>query len=63
MDRYRELHAAIDTLSEIQKRRVRLYYFGRMTCQQIADGEKVSLNAVSKVLLLAENNLRKLLAS
>ena len=33
------LHTAIETLTEAQKRRIRLYYFEGMTYQQIADME------------------------
>ncbi len=39
MDSYKALYAAIEKLSDIQQRRVKLYYFGWLTYRQIAECE------------------------
>jgi RNA polymerase sigma-70 factor (ECF subfamily) len=63
MDIYRELYVAIDSLSEIQRRRLRLYYFGWMTYRQIAEREGVGFMTVARSVTRGVDNLRKLLAS
>ncbi len=61
MDSYRRLYAAIERLSDIQRRRVKLYYFGWLTYRQIADCEKASLGAVARSVTRALGNLREIL--
>ncbi len=62
-DKYRQLYKAIDTLSEIQQRRVNLYYFRLMSCRKIAEGEGVNFKTVARSLVRARDKLRELLAS
>ena len=56
-----ELHRAIQSLPEIQRRRLILYYFGEMTYEQIAEIEKCSYPAARRSVLSAIENLRKIL--
>lgn len=56
-----ELRRAIDSLSEIQKRRIKLYYFDGLTQQEIANREGTSLRAVQYTLNSAINELKKIL--
>ena len=56
-----ELRKAIDSLSEIQKRRIKLYYFEGLTQQEIANREGTSLRAVQYTLNSAMNELKKIL--
>lgn len=56
-----ELRKAIDSLSEIQKRRIKLYYFDGLTQQEIANREGTSLRAVQYTLNSAINELKKIL--
>lgn len=56
-----ELRNAIDSLSEIQKRRIKLYYFDGLTQQEIANREGTSLRAVQYTLNSAMNELKKIL--
>lgn len=56
-----ELRKAIDSLSEIQKRRIKLYYFDGLTQQEIANREGTSLRAVQYTLNSAMNELKKIL--
>ena len=55
----KELKNAINTLSELQKRRINMYYFQRMTQQEIADKEGTSLRAVQYTLNHALEKLKK----
>ena len=50
---------ALDTLPEIQRRRVTAYYIEGLTYQQISDYEGVALNAVVKSVNSAIENLKK----
>lgn len=56
-----ELHRAIQSLAEIQRRRLILYYFGEMTYEQIAEIEKCSYPAARRSVLSAIENLRKIM--
>ena len=56
-----KLHRAIQSLPEIQRRRLILYYFGEMTYEQIADIEKCSYPAARRSVLSAIDNLKKIL--
>ena len=54
------LRDAISSLSEVQKRRIKMYYFENMTQQEIADKEGVSLRAVQYTLNDALEELKKI---
>lgn len=56
-----ELHRAIQSLPEIQRRRLILYYFDEMTYEQIAEIEKCSYPAARRSVLSAIDNLKKIL--
>ena len=56
-----ELKKAINELSDIQKRRIKMYYFEDMTLEDIARVEKTSHQAVSKSIIKALAELRKIL--
>lgn len=56
-----ELHRAIKSLPEIQRRRLILYYFGEMTYERIAEIEKCSYPAARRSVLSAIDNLKKIL--
>ena len=56
-----ELKKAINELSDIQKRRIKMYYFEDMTLEDIARVEKTSHQAVSKSIINALTELRKIL--
>lgn len=53
------LHKAIDMLPEIQRRRLRLYYFSGYTYEQIADRESCTKQAVKKSIDSAIERLKK----
>lgn len=56
-----ELKKAINQLSEVQKRRIKMYYFEDMTLEDIARVEKTSHQAISKSIIKALAELRKIL--
>lgn len=56
-----ELHQAITTLPENQRRRLVYYYFGNLTYEQIAEIENCSFQAVAKSIRTAEEKLKKFL--
>lgn len=56
-----ELHKAIQSLPDLQRRRLILYYFGEMTYEQIAEIEKCSYPAARRSVLSAIENLKKIL--
>ena len=56
-----ELYIAISMLSEIQKRRLVLYYFVGLTYKQIAEMEDCSFQAIAKSVTTAEKKLKKFL--
>ena len=59
MDRTNQLYAAIETLSEVQKRRLHLYYFVGLSYRQIGEKENVSHNSVARSVEQAIRKLRK----
>ena len=58
---HEELKEAIEQLPEIQKRRIKKYYFDEKTEQDIADEENSTQQAVHIILERAKENLKKLL--
>jgi len=60
MERDARLHKAIGKLTEVQQRRLRLYYFEGMTYSQIARIEGISHRAVIYSIELALKQLQKL---
>ena len=58
---FEELKNAIERLPEIQKRRIKKYYFDDKTENEIAQEEKVSQKNVSKSLAIAKRNLKEIL--
>ena len=58
---YQELHKAIAQLSEIQRRRIQLYYFKGYTYEQIAQIEECTHPAIVKSIKAAERNIFTLL--
>ena len=58
---FEELKNAIDLLPEIQKRRIKKYYFDEKTEQEIANEEKTTHQSVHIILERALRNLKKLL--
>lgn len=57
----KEIKNAINELSEVQKRRIILYYFGNYTQKEIAELEGASIRAVQYTLNNALNKLREFL--
>lgn len=55
------LKEAIALLPCIQQRRLFLFYYGQLTCKQIAQMEGCSVSAVEKTLYVARNNLKKIM--
>ena len=60
MDSYERLHAAIETLSEVQRRRIILYYFEDLSYRQIAKLEGVNFRSVAESITGATKKLKKL---
>ena len=58
---FEDLKKAIDTLPEIQKRRIKKYYFEDKTEKEIADEENASQQSVHIILCRALDNLKKIL--
>ena len=56
-----KLNGAINRLSEVQKRRIKLYYFEDMTLDEIAKLEGCSIKNIHKSLEQAKNKLKKFL--
>lgn len=54
---FEKLHNAIQQLSEIEKRRIKMYYFEDKTLEEIAKIENTSHQAISKSL---QNSIKKL---
>ena len=59
--RNEELYKAISKLPEVQKRRLKLYYFEDLTLQEIANIEGCSVKNVYKSIELAKEKLKNLL--
>ncbi len=53
------LHRAIAKLTETQRRRLKLYYFGELTYDQIAAMEGCTFQAVAKSVNAAEKTIKK----
>ena len=58
---YHKLHKAIDQLPDIQRRRIRLYYFEGLTYEQIAQMEGCSKRAVKFSVDIALKKLKNYL--
>ena len=58
---FEDLKKAIDLLPEIQKRRIKKYYFEDMTQQQIADEENVDIRSIQYTLNIALKKLKEIL--
>ena len=58
---FEELKKALEKLPEVQKRRIKKYYFDDKTEQEIADEENTSQQAVHIILERAKENLKKIL--
>lgn len=56
-----DLRKAINMLSDVQRRRIKLYYFDELTEKEIAKLENVSQKNISKSLTAAKNNLKEIL--
>ena len=61
MERNEELYSAVEQLSEIQKRRICLYYFLGKNQHEIAKLEKVNDSAIGRSLVLARKQLKRIL--
>ena len=57
----RELKRAISQLSDIQRRRIKMYYFENKTVEEIAVMEKTTHQAVSETIRNGILNIRKIL--
>ena len=55
------LKNAINTLSLVQKRRIKMYYFEDMTLKQIAELEHCSIMSVKESINSGINKLRKII--
>jgi DNA-directed RNA polymerase specialized sigma subunit, sigma24 homolog len=62
LDSYERLHEAIETLSEVQRRRIMLYYFDDLSYRQIAVPEGVSSASVAESIIGTVKKLKKQLA-
>ncbi len=58
-ERKEQLHLALSSLTDIQRRRVLLYYFDDMTVKEIAKLENVVIRVVSRSIRKAEEKLSK----
>lgn len=58
---FEELRNAINLLPEIQKRRIKKYYFEEKTQQQIANEENVDIRSIQYSLNIALKKLKKFL--
>ncbi|MEE1032059.1 MAG: sigma factor-like helix-turn-helix DNA-binding protein [Ruminococcus sp.] len=56
-----KVHNAIEQLSEVQKRRIKIYFFEGMTYEEIAEREKCKHPAVLKSVKVALEKLRTIL--
>ena len=62
IERNERLYAAIEQLTEIEKRRVYLYYFRGLNKREIAEMEGIDHGSIGQSLRQARKRLRKLLA-
>lgn len=58
MDSYKQLHAIIKKLPEVQRRRLSMYYFDGLTYRQIAEIEGVNHKSIIQSVNLAVHKLR-----
>ncbi len=58
-ERKEQLHLALSSLTDIQRRRVLLYYFDDMTLKAIAKLENVHISAVERSIKKAERSIAK----
>ncbi len=58
---YEELKVAINQLSDIQKRRIKMYYFEDMTLEQIAAVEGATHQAISKSINKGIEEIKKIM--
>ena len=58
---YEQLHQAIATLTDTQRRRLTLYYFRGLTYTRIAEMEDCSVSAVGDSICAAIENIKKIL--
>lgn len=56
-----DLKIAINSLSEVQKRRIKKYYFDNMNLREIAEQEHCSIMSVKDSINLGIDKLRKIL--
>lgn len=56
MDSYKQLHAIIKKLPEVQRRRLSMYYFDGLTYRQIAEIEGVNHKSIIQSVNLAYND-------
>ena len=61
MESYERLNMAVNKLSAVQRRRLRMYYFGGLTYGQIAKIEDVSASTVHRSVKQAVKQLRNML--
>jgi len=61
MDSYKQLHAAMEKLSETQRRRLRMRFFGGLTYRSIAVIENVSHKAIEDSIVRAIKRLKEIL--
>lgn len=59
MDSYRELHALIKKLPDMQRRRLSMYFFDGLTYRQIAVIEGVNHKSIVQSVKIALDKLRK----
>ncbi len=60
---FEELRKAINQLSNVQKRRIKLYYFEDMTLEEIAKLENTTHQAISKTIHKAIEEIKKITKS
>lgn len=58
---FEKLKEAINLLPEVQRRRIKKYYFEDKNEKEIANEEKISQKNVSKSLAVAKRNLKEIL--
>ncbi len=58
---FEQLSVALDKISEVQKRRIKMYYFDNLTLKEISKLEGCSIKNIHKSIELGLENLRKIL--
>ena len=59
--RFEDLINAINKLSDVQKRRIKMYYFEQLKLEKIAEIEHTSFQMISKSIKQGIENLKKIL--